>query len=320
MSNQSLTEQILAMAMARSFYLDGRSKSEIADEFRISRFRVARILDRALRDGLVRIELAEPVIEADYTLSTLLRLRFGLRNVIVVDDHGGEIDRILDNMGCVAAALLDEISRPNEVLGFAWTRVMEAMIHHLSPLKARAVVQLGGAWPGAGDQRTSVDLVRDMAQLSNGRAYVFYAPLAATDPSAAKAIQRQPDVMAAHEMFGRVTLAVVGLGAWRPGGSSLWEVVPEAVRDKMLSDGIVAEICGKTMDINGRPMPSPLSRMAVGMPLDIMARCEEVLALAFGADKSDAILAAIRGGIVKSLITHAAVAHKMLATLKDDPR
>ena len=46
-------EAVQAAAIARRYYLDDRSKQDIADEFGISRFRVARSLVRARQTGLV---------------------------------------------------------------------------------------------------------------------------------------------------------------------------------------------------------------------------------------------------------------------------
>ncbi len=47
----------LAADVARRYYIDGATKSEIAGELGLSRFKVARVLDQARTSGLVRIEL-----------------------------------------------------------------------------------------------------------------------------------------------------------------------------------------------------------------------------------------------------------------------
>jgi DNA-binding transcriptional regulator LsrR (DeoR family) len=309
---EGLSERILAMAVARRFYLDGRSKLEIGRELGVSRFRVARIIEKALRDGLVRIEFDNPAGGVDYELSSTIKSRFRLKNAIVVDDHGGDTDLIIDNMAQVAAELLRDISGPDDVLGFAWTRVMEAMTPYLGPLKARAVVQLGGAWPGANAGRTNIDLVRDLARLCQGKAYTFYAPLMVSDAAAAEAIRRQPDVRAAASMLREVTLAFVGLGAWREGGSSLWPALTAEQRAHIRAQGVVAETCGVTLDSAGHVVESDLTDMSIGVPAADLVACPDVLALAFGLEKVEAILAAIRGGVIKSLVTHVAVAKSML--------
>ena len=48
---------VLTASVARRYYIDGRSKVEIAAEFGLSRFKVARLLDAARESGLVRIEI-----------------------------------------------------------------------------------------------------------------------------------------------------------------------------------------------------------------------------------------------------------------------
>lgn len=75
---------VLTASIARRYYVDGRSKVEIADEFRLSRFKVARLLDLARSSGMVRIEISHPG-SIDLDLSARLQETLGLRRAIVVD-------------------------------------------------------------------------------------------------------------------------------------------------------------------------------------------------------------------------------------------
>ena len=62
---------VATVVAARRYFLDGASKSEIAEELGISRFKVARLLEAARRDGIVRIEIGTPS-DIDVELSTEL--------------------------------------------------------------------------------------------------------------------------------------------------------------------------------------------------------------------------------------------------------
>lgn len=314
-SSSSLEERILSAAVARRFYLDGLAKSDIAKEFGVSRFRVARLIEKALQEGIVRIEFAHPADDVDYELSSALKTRLELRNAIVVGDSGNDPVPILDNMGQVAAQLLRDIAEPNQVIGFASTRAMEAMDRHQRPFAARAIVQLGGAWPGAVNGRTSVEIVHRLAQLTGSPARTFYAPLLASDIEAVGALRRQADFRRAEAMYSEVDIAVVGLGALQDGQSSLWPALSLAEREEALRRGAIGEICGMTFDAMGKPIETVLASRCIGITLDQLCRCPEVLCLAFGKEKAPAILAAIRSKIVKSLVTHAAVARAMLEAL-----
>src|SRR4051812_9515788 len=75
---------VLTASVARRYYLDGKSKVEIADELGLSRFQVARLLDTARAGGLVRIEIAD-ADAIDVELSGRLKDAFGLQHAIVID-------------------------------------------------------------------------------------------------------------------------------------------------------------------------------------------------------------------------------------------
>ena len=77
-------ELVRLVAIARRFYVDGRSKLEIAEEFSLSRFKIARLIDHALASGIVRIEVGVPA-QIDADLSERIRTSYQLRHAIVVD-------------------------------------------------------------------------------------------------------------------------------------------------------------------------------------------------------------------------------------------
>lgn len=53
-------ERVLMATVARRYYLDGRSKTEIATALGMSRSKVAGLLHRAQADRFVRIEISSP--------------------------------------------------------------------------------------------------------------------------------------------------------------------------------------------------------------------------------------------------------------------
>ena len=76
---------------------------------------------------------------------------------------------------------------------------------------------------------SSVDLVRQAARVSGGAAHFFYAPTVVHDPATARAL-RQPEVARTFGRLGSVTKAVVGIGLWAPGESTVYDVTDEKVR------------------------------------------------------------------------------------------
>ena len=117
---------LLTATVARRYYFDGASKSDIAVELDLSRFKVARLLDQARASGLVRIEL-DYHGELDLDLSQRLRAAYELRHCVVVDVPEGDDELLRTSLGRGAAALLTEIVVADDTLGLVWARSLMAM-------------------------------------------------------------------------------------------------------------------------------------------------------------------------------------------------
>jgi DNA-binding transcriptional regulator LsrR (DeoR family) len=303
---------VLTASVARRFYLDGRSKVEIAEEFNLSRFKVARLLETALASGLVRIEIDHPGV-VDVTLSSELGEAYHLQHAIVVgtmDDDGPALRR---HVGKAAADLLSEIVTPDDVLGLGWARSLMAMRAGLTRLAACPVVQLTGALPRPDVDESSIELVRDVARISGGAAYYFYAPMIVPDAATAATLRRQPEVARAIGRFASVTKAIVGVGSWHPPDSTVYDAISPAERKALRKLGVRGEVSGILMSAQGEAIEAPLTERIIGIRAEQLRRIPEVIALAYGPDqKSQAVRAAILGGYVSGVVTHSSFARALL--------
>jgi DNA-binding transcriptional regulator LsrR (DeoR family) len=305
------TELILMARIARGYYLDDRSKTELADELGISRFRVARLLDAAKRAGVVTVRVESPSgVNTD--LSVELQRRFGLSHAVVVDVADEHQESLRRRLGEVAAEVLQEILGPEDVLGLAWARSLRGIGSAIRGVPPCPVVQLTGALSGP-DGSDVLELVRRVAQAGGGVPHVFYAPLVAPDAASARALRRQPDVARAAELVSRVTVAVVGIGSWQPGLSTIYDMVEPDARDRARSLGTIGEISGAFIDNRGAPVSTPLSRRIIGVSGEQLRTIKNVISVAYGEPKAAAVGAALRGGLVTGLITHDGLARALLA-------
>jgi DNA-binding transcriptional regulator LsrR (DeoR family) len=306
----SSTELILMARVARHYYLDDRSKSDIADELGISRFRVARLLDAAKRAGVVSIRI-ESAAGVNTELSVELQRVFGLAHAVVVDVEDDEPESLRRRLGEVAAEVLEDLVGPDDVLGLAWARSLRGIGPAIKSLPACPVVQLTGALSGP-DGSDVLELVRRVAAASGGTPHVFYAPLVAPDAASARALRRQPEVARATELAGKVTIAAVGIGAWEPGLSTIYDMIDGESRKRAKALGTIGEISGALINSDGAPVHTPLSRRIIGVTGDQLNLIDTVISVAYGKDKAGAVGAALRGGLVNGLITHAGLARVLL--------
>jgi DNA-binding transcriptional regulator LsrR (DeoR family) len=301
---------VLTATVARRYYLEGVSKSDIAAELGVSRFKVARLLERARTSGLVRIELDAPG-DIDLDLSIRLRATHGLRHSVVIDAPEDDEELLRSALGRSAATLLAEIVEPDDVLGLAWARSLMAMRTSLPRLPACDVVQLTGALSLPADD-SSIELVRDLARSSDGEAFFYYAPMVLPDAATARVLRTQPDVSRAIERYPDLTKAVIGVGAWRRGLSTVAGALTEQERREIYDLGVRGELSGVQIDGEGNPVTTPLTDRMIGVDAGQLRAVPEVIAVAYGTAKVDAVHAGIRGGFITSLVTHAAMANGLL--------
>jgi DNA-binding transcriptional regulator LsrR (DeoR family) len=302
---------VLTATVARRFYMDGESKSDIAEHLGLSRFKVARMLDEARASGLVRIEL-DYRGDLDLDLSVALAARYGLRHCVVVDSADDDGPVVRAALGRAAAKLMLELVGPDDVLGLAWARSLMAMRDALTRLPPCHVVQLTGALSRPDVDESSIELVRDVARIAGGPASYFYAPMIVPDAATARALRTQPEVARAISRFPDITKAVVGLGAWAAGLSTVADAVTDAERSAMWELGVRAELCGVQLDDAGNAITTALTDRLVGVDAAALKAIPDVIAIAYGTPKAEAVRAGLRGGWATSLVTHASLARELL--------
>jgi DNA-binding transcriptional regulator LsrR (DeoR family) len=306
-------ETMTAAAIARRFYVLGHSKLEIAEEFGVSRFKVARILDTARESGIVRVEfdLGMPV---DLALSDELRSAYGLNRVLVLERALSQGDRptVRRHVGALAASVLSDIVTKDDVIGLSWARSVNVMAESVTSLPRVPVVQLCGVQAGMDMRDRSVETVSRMAAVGGGDSYPIYGPLVLPDRRTTEILRRQPGIAETFGQFRNLTKAVVSIGAWAPGESTVYDALAPAERDAIGKRGAVAEVAARLFDGNGNALSTGLAHHVLAVSSAELKHVPEVIALGYTAPKARAVDAVLRSGMVTTLITDEPAAVRVL--------
>jgi DNA-binding transcriptional regulator LsrR (DeoR family) len=302
---------VLMAAVARRHYLQNQSKVEIAEELGISRFKVARMIEAARERGLVRIEIARHGA-LDIDTSAQLQERFGLAHAVVVEPADSDPDATRLQLGRAGADLLSEVLRDDDVLGLPWSRNVHAVVAALTALPRVEVVQLTGAIERPDLDSSAVDIVRRAARLAGRSAKVFYAPFVLDTRAGADTIRRQPAVAEGLARASAVTTAVVGVGQWQPGGSTIHDLLAPDEQRELAERGVVGEVAGVFFDRRGKPLRPKVAARLITLDADTLAGIPEVIGVVSGTSKTPAVRAALEGGLVQGLVVDSALARALL--------
>ncbi|GAA3859836.1 sugar-binding domain-containing protein [Streptomyces lacrimifluminis] len=312
-------DKLLAASVARRFYLENQSKVEIAREFDISRFRVARLLDAAVAHNIVRIDITVPA-EIDASLSRALAERFGLRHAVVVNLTRGEAAAPAPGdtrqagrwLGTAAAQLVSEIAEETDVLGLDGSRAAEALGEAVTRLPSCEVVQLTGVHGPDLAHNAAVTAVRRTAAAGGGQAFPLYAPFLLPDAPTASILRSQPAIAETLNRFGGVTKAVVGIGAWEAAASPLYDALTERERATYGELGACAEVCGHVLDAAGNVIPTAVNARTIAVSAAQLRGIPELIAVSGGPRSAEAIRTALRSGLLTGVVTDATTARRLL--------
>ncbi|MFK4760096.1 sugar-binding transcriptional regulator [Microbacterium sp. ZW T5_45] len=305
----TVEERSRLLAVARRYYLEDRSKTEIAAELDISRFKVARMLELARAQELVTITLNDDGAVA-WDLSQQLAEHLNLKEAVVVHANG-DTERVRNRVAMAGAELLSSTLRDGEVLGLAWGRTLSALTTALPRLPKMSIVQLTGA-AGSDLGQSPVELVRLMAHNSGGSAHPIFAPLVVETAETARALRQQADIARAIAMFADVTTALVSVGSWNPPDSQLYDFLPSAARDDLMARGVVAEVSATLLSADGEAIAEDFADRTIAVTSSQLRAIPRVLAVAAGERKAGAVVAVARARLITGLVTDHSLAAQAL--------
>jgi DNA-binding transcriptional regulator LsrR (DeoR family) len=90
------------------------------------------------------------------------------------------------------------------------------------------------------------------------------------------------------------------------------DVVTDDEREEMYERGVRAELCGVQLDAEGNPVTTSITDRLIGIDAAGLHAIPDVIALAYGTAKAEAVRAGLRGGFATSLVTHSSMARRLL--------
>jgi len=305
---------MLAATIARRFYIDGESKSDIAESTGLSRFKIARMLELSVREGIIRFEIVTPN-SFNHELSEEIRKAFNLRRVVVVDllDGDGTQASMRQAVGRAAAEVLSELVTESDVLGVGWGRTLSAMAAELRSIPACMVVQMAGI---AGSiNENSLELARKIGQVGGGQAFPLFVPLIVQDAQTAASLRSQPGVAAAMKLADQITVAAIAVGSWNPPESQMMAALTPSEQAELQAKGVVAEVLSTLVRADGS-IVTDLFERSIATSMEILREIPELILIAGGERKAAAVKAVLAAGFGTTLVTDNRMAEQMMSGLR----
>ena len=314
-----VNELRLIARVAQMYHVEKQRQADIASHLRMSQATVSRMLKKAQEEEIVRTTVVSP--SGTYAeLEAGLRKRFGLSEAIVVECSEDRDGAIMARIGEAAAHFFEATLQTDEIIGVSsWSETILRMVENIHPMKsgkAKSVVQTLGGMGNPTVQMHANQLTARLAKLSGAEAHVLSAPGVAQSREAKLVLLGDPFVRETMDLFARITLAIVGIGAVEPSGmlARSGNVFSSRELADVAEAGGVGDMSLRFFDANGAYVKTPLDDRVIGITLEELAKVDRVMALAGGQAKTEAIRGALKTGIIDLLITDKFTAERLIST------
>ncbi|HTZ28165.1 MAG TPA: sugar-binding domain-containing protein, partial [Streptosporangiaceae bacterium] len=182
------------------------------------------------------------------------------------------------------------------------------------PGKAQ-VVQLIGSRGRVAAEVSSITLAIDLARRFGTEPHLLFAP-AVVDTAQRQVLLAHDDLRATFDMFGRLDIAVLGVGSLTEPTTSRLRydgVIDDTLHADLLRQGAVADVLSYVLNDAGDVLSSGLEDRTISIGLGELRRTPHRIGVASGWRKSRAVRAAVSSGLINILITDSQIATAIIA-------
>ncbi len=289
-------EESLMIKTSWYYYFENMTQQQIADVLGVSRLRVIKLLEKARETGIIQFKLRQDGVDRIQLEKTLME-RYGLKDVFVVPAMPGRTE-INENIAKAAAMYVRDRLTENSFINIGYGDTPSRVLNNLATMAQEPIscVSLtGGVNYYLPDTRSNV---------FNAKLYLMPAPLLASSKEMADAMRQEASVQEISRMVRLATVSVIGIGPMHETATIIKSGILSRNDFLYLSmKGAVGDVLSHFINKDGELVESPVEDRLISTSLSTLRELKNVIGVAAGEAKVEAIRATLRGKYLDVLIT-----------------
>lgn len=298
-------EEALMAKAAWYYYFQDMTQQQISNRIGISRIRVIKLLDKARQTGMIQFSLRKGN-EERLLIEKQLMERYGLDDVFVVPGPEDPA-QVNANIADAASMYITERLHEGSVINIGYGDTPSRVLNNLATTAETPItcVSLTGG--------VSYYLPNARSNVFNARLHLLPAPLLASSHEMADAFRHENSVSEISRMIELAQLSVVGIGSMADTATIVQSGILSRNDLTYLSmQGAKGDVLSHFVDENGKLIHSSIEDRLISTSMEKLSQLRNVIGVAAGKVKADAIRAVLRGGILDTLITDTETAKAIL--------
>lgn len=295
------------------YYTLGMTQDEIAKRLSFTRQKVNQIINSLIDLGIVNINI-KGYEQDNIEMECKLEERFELKQVIVASDYGDR-ETVIYKVANVAAQYLENNIQQGSVIGVSWGRTLAEVVNQMVYHKRSEcrVVQLMGAQNIEQKVEKSDEIARNLANKLDCPSYMLYAPVVVEHEDTKRMLMKERSIKASFELMKECDIAVIGVGELTEKSTmcTRGHITKDDIRT-LRAAGFVGDIAMNPIRQDGSWDCCPLTNRLLNASMECLKEIGNVVLVACGDEKVEAILAALMTGCINTLITDETTARKVI--------
>ncbi len=304
------SEKKLMAEAAVLYYEKKMTQQEIARILGLTRQTVSKLLSDAITERVVEIRIHNPQSDCAQLEQALCR-SFGIQQAVVASVSGqDETLRRLMTVKKAAEYLSCQLEGEKKHIALSWGRTLQALIAELPPMEApgSTVFPLFGATDSEKTCFLSNELARNFADRMGAEVKYAWFPYRPDNAEDSALLKRTSYYQKMQALWDHIDLAIVGIG-----NTTVLRLFEDAFDYRERTADAVGDIATHLFTADGRII-EPYHH-ALCASADNLRQAENTVGIACSSpenDKVDAMVGALRTGLLNTLITDEHTARAIL--------
>jgi len=315
MDKPEYIQTIIQVAMM--YYNDNLTQQEISSKLGMTRQSISKLLNEARTKGIVEINIINP-LKSVQAISDKIVDRFKIKNAVTVPS---DFDDDSMNRTIIAQKAVEHInsliSSGNSNIGISWGRTVYSFIkifiseNHNNQLNVFPLV-------GASNENAPYFMINEMVRIfsekTKAKPTFIYIPVNPGSSEEYGLFSRTRAYREISQIWKNTDIAVVGIGSLKAKSRSVRQEYPgeDVLALKMENKDPVGDICTNYFDLEGNIIKPDDYLRLISINEDELRNIKNVVALAGGLEKVEAIIGALRTGLISDIIIDEITAREVL--------
>lgn len=289
-------EDTLIVKTAWYYYVENMTQQRISEKLGISRIRVIKLLERARQDGVIQFKINQDNAQR-MEIEQKLAETWGLKDTFVVPTPPA-IEDVNETVAQAAAMYMSDRISENCFINMGYGDTPSRILNHLATISQFpvSVVSLTGG--------VSYYLPNIQSHIFNAKLYLLPAPLLVSSKEMVAAMREEPSVSEIFRMVRLASMTLVGIG----GMSDEATIIKNGILSKndflyLSMKGAVGDLLSHFVDKDGALVHTGVEERLISTSLETLKNLDNVIGVAAGPSKINAIRAALKGKYLDVLIT-----------------